>query len=337
MQHVALSLSVEMSEQDIISRTIFSILILTNVVGNSLVILVIIRNRSMKTPMNYLILNLAVADLTGGVFLAPSLMFKPTTTYPPGLTGEVLCRLFTSGYLAWAAFFPSAYSLVFIAFDRYYAIMKPYSIRHRITIKKVKIFIPACWIIGPILSFPSLFVVELNNRDLACRLNRKTPIFKVLNTYYFLVLAVFPIGIMLVLYGRLIRRLWFEKEITSVTFQTVGRLRKKITKTMLILSAIYVICWLPESVRHVLEVYWPSHVSFSSTSSKVFHCLVLLNSTINPFIYAFQFANFGRELMKMCCCCGRRDRPISVRHRTNDRGAEENGVNIEMRRIDGII
>ena len=326
-----------MSEQDIVSRTIISILILADVVGNSLVILVIIRNRSMKKPLNYLLLNLAVADLTAGVFLAPSLMLEPTSTYPPGLTGEVLCRLFSSGYLAWAVFFPSVYSLVFIAFDRYYAIMKPYSIRHRTTIKKLKIFIPACWIIGPILYFPDLFVMELNNRDLVCRLNRQTPMLKVLNTYSFLVLAVFPIGIMLVLYGRVIRRLWFEKEITSVTFQAVRRSRKKITKAMLILSAIYVICWLPDSVRHVLEVYWPSHVSFSSASSKVFHCLVLLNSTMNPFIYAFQFANFRRELMKMCCCCGRRDRPISVRHRTNDRGAEENGVNIEMRRIGGII
>ena len=326
-----------MSEQDIVSRTIFSILILTNVVGNSLVILVIIRNRSMKKPLNYLLLNLAVADLNAGVFLAPSLVLEPTTAYPPGLTGEVLCRLFSSAYLGWAGISSSVYSLVFIAFDRYYAIMKPYSIRHRTTIKKLKIFIPTCWIMGAIFAFPGLFVWEFDNRELVCRLNRQTPMIKVLYTNSFLVYTVLPIGIMLALYGGVIRRLWFEKEITSVTFQAVRRSRKKVTKTMLILSAIYAICWFPDSVRHILEDYFPSHVSFSSTSSNVFHCLVLLNSTVNPFIYAFQFANFRRELTKMCCCCGRRDRPISVRQRTNDRGAEENSVNIEMRRIDGII
>ena len=325
-----------MPEQDIVSRTIFSILILTNVVGNSLVILVIIRNRSMRAPLNYLLLNLAAADLTAGVFLAPSLMLEPTTTYPPGLTGEVLCRLFTSAYFGWAGFFTSAFSLLFVAFDRYYAIMKPYSIRHRITIKKLKIFIPACWIISALLGFPELFVWEFDNRKLVCRLNRQTPMIKVSYTYSFLVLAVFPTAVMLALYGRVIRRLWFEKDANSVAFQAVRRSRMKITKTMLILSAIYVICQFPDSVRHVLEVYFPSHVSFTPTSFNVFHCLVLLNSTVNPLIYAFQFPNFKRELIKMFCC-GRRDRRIHVSPRKPDEGSNENGEVNEMRGIGGII
>ena len=327
-----------MSEQDIVSRTIFSILILTNVVGNSLVILVILKSRSMKTPMNYLLLNLAVADLTAGVFLAPSLMLEPTTTYPPGLTGEVLCRLFTSGYLAWAAFFPSAYSLVFIAFERYYAIIKPYSIRHRITIKNLKIFIPACWIIGAILSVPNLLLIEFNNRDLVCRWNWQAPVNKAFCTCWLSVVGLCPTAILLALYSRVIRRLWLEKHTNSVTLQAVRRSRKKITKTMLLLSAIYVICWFPDSMRHILEFYLPSRVSFSSTSSNVFHCPVLLNSTVNPFIYAFQFANFKRELKMMCCSCGRRDKCIHARPRARDRGIEENArVNIEMRRMDGVV
>ena len=314
-------------------RTISSILILADVVGNSLVILVIIRNRSMKTPLNYLVLNLAVADLTAGVFLAPSLMLEPTTTYPPGLTGEVLCRLFTSGYVAWLGFFSSVYSLVFIAFDRYYAIMKPYSIRRRTTIKKLKIFIPACWIIGAILGFPDFFVLEFENRD--CRLGRRTPVIKAFFTCYLSITVVCPTAITLALYSRVIRRLWFEKDANSVTLQAVRRSRKKITKTMLALSAIYVICYLPDAVKHILEMYYPSHVSLSSASSNVFHCLVLLNSTVNPFIYAFRFANFKRELMKMCCC-GRRDRSIHASPPERDQSVERNGrVNIEMRRMDG--
>ena len=332
-----LSLSVEMSEADIAFRTIFSILTLINVVGNSLVILVIIRNRSMKTPLNYLVLHLAVADLTGGVFVAPSVMLAPTTTYPPGLTGEVLCRLFTSAYIGWAALFSSVFTLVFIAFDRYYAIVKPLHIRHRITIEKLKIFIPACWIISAVLAFPEIFVWEFDKRELFCRLNRQTPMMKVFYTYGLFVFRLCPATIMLVLYSRVIRRLWFEKDANSVTLQAVRRSRTKITKTMLMLSTIYVICWFPDAVRHVLEEYFPSHVSISSSLSNMFHCVVLLNSTVNPSIYGFQFGNFRRELMKMCCC-GRRDRGIHARPRTRKQGIEENGrVNLAMRGMDGII
>ena len=336
-QSVTLSLPAKMSEQDIVSRTIFSILILTNVVGNSLVILVIMRSRSMKAPLNYLVLNLAAADLTAGVFLAPSLMLDPTTTYPPGLTGEVLCRLFTSTYLCAVGLGSSVFSLVFIAFERYHAIMKPLNIRHRIAIKKLKIFIPACWIISAILWSPELYVWELDNGELVCRLNKQTPMIKVLYTCQLFDAGLFPTAIMLALYSRVIRRLWFEKDANSVTLQAVRRSRKKITRTTLVLSAIYAICWLPDSVRHILEVYYPSHISFSSTSSNVFHCLILLNSTVNPFIYAFQFPNFKRELIKMFCC-GRRGRCIDVSPRNRDQGSDEKGeVNMEMRGMGGIL
>ena len=320
------SLSAEMPEQDIAFKTISSILILTNVVGNSLVILVIIRNRSMKTPLNYLVLNLAAADLIAGVSLVPSLLLDPTTTYPPGLTGDVLCRLFRSAYFGWVALCSSVFSLIFIAFERYYAVMKPFSIIHKITIKKLKIFIPACWIISAIPSIPQFFVWEFEDKELVCRLNSKTPMLKVLDAGYFFFTVVCPTAILLALYSRLVRRLWFQKN--SVTLQAVRRSRKKITKTMLILSGVFAICWYPDAVRHFLEVYFPSHVSFSPTWSNIFHCIVLLNSTANPFIYAFQFANFRRELMKMCCC-GRRDRAIRAVN-------GKRSVNTEMR-MDGIV
>ena len=250
-------------------------------------ILIIAKSHSMKAPLNYLLLNLAVADLTAGVFLAPSLMLEPTTTYPPGLTGEILCHLFTSAYLGWAALFSSVHSLVYIAFDRYYAIIEPHSIRHRITIKNLKILIPACWIIGGILGYPELFLWEFDKRDLVCRLNKQTAMSKVFYICYFSIAVVCPASILLALYSRVIRRLWFEKDANSITLQAVRRSRKKITKTMLTLSGVYVICFFPDAVRHVLEMYFPSHVSFSPTSSNVFHCLVLLNSTVNPIYLRF--------------------------------------------------
>lgn len=42
----------------------FAVMITVNAFGNSLVIFVVLLNKSMKTPINYLLVNLAVADLT---------------------------------------------------------------------------------------------------------------------------------------------------------------------------------------------------------------------------------------------------------------------------------
>ena len=161
------------------------------------------------------------------------------------------------------------------------------------------------------LVLSSLFLgytrLEFDNSELVCRLNGQAPMIKLLFTCQLFVTGLLPTGITLERYTRVIRRLQIEKN--SVTLQAVRRSRKKITKTMLTLSAIYVICQFPNTARHILEVFFPSHVSLSSTSSKVIHCLVLLNSIANSFIYAIQFVNFKRELMKMHCCA-RRDRGI---------------------------
>lgn len=49
----------------------FVVMIVTNLIGNTLVVLTVRKTRTMRTPMNYLLVNLAIADITVGVFIAP--------------------------------------------------------------------------------------------------------------------------------------------------------------------------------------------------------------------------------------------------------------------------
>ena len=69
---------------EVVLKTIFSVLLTTDLVGNTLVILIILNNRSMKTAMNYLLLNLAVADMMVGTFFAPKVLLLSTFTHPTG-------------------------------------------------------------------------------------------------------------------------------------------------------------------------------------------------------------------------------------------------------------
>ena len=116
----------------VILKTIFSVLLTTDLVGNTLVILIILNNRSMKTAMNYLLLNLAVADMMVGAFFAPKVLFLSTFTHPTGTAGDVLCKLITEPTIAWLASLVSAFSLTLVAIERFYAVVHPHSIRHRI-------------------------------------------------------------------------------------------------------------------------------------------------------------------------------------------------------------
>ena len=60
---------------EVVFKTVSSLLLATDLVGNTLVILVILnRTRCMKTAMNYLLLNLAIADMMACSFIAPRLL-----------------------------------------------------------------------------------------------------------------------------------------------------------------------------------------------------------------------------------------------------------------------
>lgn len=61
---------------------LFSTMMIVNLVGNTLVILVVLRNRSMKTPTNYLLVNLASADMVVAIFIGIQFIATPTFTHP---------------------------------------------------------------------------------------------------------------------------------------------------------------------------------------------------------------------------------------------------------------
>ena len=70
-------------------------------------------------------MNLAVADMSVATFFAPRYLFRQTFTHPDGMTGTILCKLLTAGNLGWVGGGASVFTLVAIAIERYYAVMRP--------------------------------------------------------------------------------------------------------------------------------------------------------------------------------------------------------------------
>ena len=74
-------------------------------------------------------------------------------------------------------------------------------------------------------------------------------------------------------------------------------------------TALFGICWLTDTVAHVVIHYNDHKVVFT-----VIHTVILINSAINPFVYALINQNF-REKMKeiMCCASSAAVRDIATR------------------------
>ena len=72
--------------------TMFALIFVASVIGNTLVCLVIVRTPRMRTTRNYLLVNLAVADLTVALLCIPfEVVLK--LTFPRWPLGPVMCKI----------------------------------------------------------------------------------------------------------------------------------------------------------------------------------------------------------------------------------------------------
>ena len=92
-----------------------------------------------RVPVNYLLVNLAVADIMYASFITPQYILSHTFTHPDGVTGTVFCRLLTGGNFAWVGAASSVFTLANISIERYYAVMYPLGNKGKLTERKLMV------------------------------------------------------------------------------------------------------------------------------------------------------------------------------------------------------
>ena len=147
----------------------FTILVLPGLLGNILVCLVVFSYRTMQTPINYLFVNLAVADIITLTFIGPQYIFIHLFKHPTGTTSDFLCKFITGRNISWIRGVASVFSLVAISFERYNAVINPYSQQaSNFSMTKVKIIIVCRWIFTVTFNLPLFFVIYYNLNKKFC-------------------------------------------------------------------------------------------------------------------------------------------------------------------------
>ncbi|XP_048579772.1 neuromedin-U receptor 2-like [Nematostella vectensis] len=141
---------------------LFAIIGALGIVFNSVVIEVIRHNSMLHTPMNYLLMNLAISDIIIAVFILPRHVFLGLFTHPTGLVGDFLCKFVTGGGIIWIGATAEGYTLITIACERFFAIVRPHDARARITTRKLRWIVPLCWAVNTAVNLPSLSSLAYN-------------------------------------------------------------------------------------------------------------------------------------------------------------------------------
>ena len=274
-----------------------SAMMIFNIAGNSLVCLVILKNKAMKTPINWLLFHLAIADLLVAVFFIPPCILSFFIEQPGGVIGDLLCKFIMNGALGWAAASASSFLLVVIAFERYSATLHPFKTLSR---SPQLWSVPILWILVIFLVIPTFIVSEYDTEGQLCV--QRFPDYTTRRAYIFawsFANSLLPICITGYLYARIIWRLRNRVHVPNSSLKSVSQSRHKVTKMLFSVSVIFIMCWFPPTVLTMLVALIPGgYVTVYSVSL----ASALLNSCLNPLVYALHSQQFRRNLASLMSC-----------------------------------
>ena len=298
---------------------IYLLLFIIGISGNSLVVYVVMRNKTMQTITNIFITNLAASDIMMCLLSVP---FTPLSYFMNSwIFGEVLCHIVPMSLCI--CVYVSTVTSTAIAVDRYFVIVYPFKPRMKTCV--CLLMIVAVWIISVSISLPlgiyQVIVEEENGKE--CQEKWPKEQARQFFTVTSLVLQyIVPCSIISYCYSKVSLALR-KRSKSRIGTGSVNRerdemeiRRKRRTNKMLIaMVTIFVICWLPLNIVLLANEYI---IDFSSLPvfPLIFftsHVIAMSSTIYNPFLYAWMNDNFKKEfkLVLPCLFRGRNDRNVN--------------------------
>lgn len=277
----------------------FSLIGITGLIGNLLVVITVTFNVQMRNTTNLLIFNLSLADLMFICFCIPFTAVDYSFGQWP--FGQLWCK--TVQYLIVVAAYISIYTLVLMSLDRYLAVCYPVSrIRNeRNTLLAIAILWLTVLLINvPVFNAHGLYDYEHNERNYtACKfIDEEYFSWSTFHISMFVSSYLLPLLLISGLYLLMLMRLWK----TSLTQSKESRRgKRRVTRLVIVVVACFATLWLPIQTILLLKslrLYESStHITIALQISA--HVLAYVSSCINPLLYAFLSENFRKSFRKV--------------------------------------
>ena len=270
---------------------------LFGVFGNVLVLFAICLDKTLRRIKgNLMILSLAVTDLLMVSLPMPVLGVHFVLHWPQWNFGETMCRI--TVYVTSVSGFVSVFTMLFIAIDRYFAI-----VRNKIMLKRRNIKLALCslWLISAVTLVHPRFInsgisehsFKHGDWKVCSRLDSKVIVAKSSFRNSLIISVVLGVLIQLVsllIYARVGFFLWRARKGPMGQDMETRITNKKVRALKLMFAIIlaYFICWLPYEVATYLRLFpVPTNNEYiDPTYALMANSLAMLNSSINPLLYA---------------------------------------------------
>ena len=302
----------------IIKLCVYCLILLGSLFGNTFIILIVYKHQDLRKTINYFIVNMAVSDLLFPLILIPvqitQLVTESLHWHVSGMLGSIFCKLFF--FASSVSLLVSAQSLVWIAIDRFVAVVFP--IKLGLISSKIRtIAIVSTWVLAGVFYFPLLItweLVELGNNAF-CTVVDKQSIFPnteaVEGYYWFHVTIRFiaPLFLSTILDSAIAISLKRQNKALKDTLPTISeqrylKKRRKATQMAVVILVLFNLCVIPYTALHFSE-RWKRFCAFW----RLFQCLAILmffsSSMANPVICLSFVESYRRGLKNILCPCSR--------------------------------
>uniref|UniRef100_A0A0R3S597 G_PROTEIN_RECEP_F1_2 domain-containing protein n=1 Tax=Elaeophora elaphi TaxID=1147741 RepID=A0A0R3S597_9BILA len=285
-----------------------SIVCRLGVLGNTLVVLSVIRHKSLQSVRNLFIISLSITDI---VISIVSGTITPITAFNKvWIFGELLCYLVP--FIQGASLCFSTLTLTAIAIDRYILIIFPTK-RPIQKLQAVKM-IGLDFTLAAAISLPMFIKQSFVEYDNFCGQfctedwGSSDAGRSIYGTIVFIFQFVAPLTVISFCYTmislRLTKTSFFKKQINTCSFYRQQALKRRLrTNRMLIaMVAVFVCCWMPAVVFNFLRDYqWlPNFVNEQEDLIGIItHCISMSSTIWNPCLYTLMNDEFRLAFLSL--------------------------------------
>ena len=258
----------------------------------------------LQLPANYLVVNMALADLVLAIGLIPGIIVTRITVH--WNMGDGLCRLFY--FLNTVAAIVCILSMTGISVERYLTIGKNHA-RAKVTTTCTVVFIASSWFIVMVFFVPMILAQHVLHIESCgdvytfCYLQWPDG-FKYVYYVAFMGIVFFllPFTIMTISYASVFKTVSKaskkSKQPVSPGRQRRARFEMELIKMFIAIMLIFLVTWLPFFLVS-LGLYFYDVTSTTFTATVI---TLLSNTAINPVIYGYFNHNFREAFLLMLRC-----------------------------------
>ncbi|XP_073227962.1 RYamide receptor-like [Porites lutea] len=291
----------------------YSLILVVSLAGNSAIGVIFYKTPSLRKPINYLIINMAMSDLIFPFITVPWFLVRFYTTPVDhwligGPLGQALCKLIV--YVTAVSYGVSSQSLVLIAVDRFVAVVFP--LRSTVISRKLFPFvITATWIIALAFYSPwlkSVKVVELKRRSICSVIDTSDEIkswqIAVFITDY--IIIIITIVLLVILYSIIVIKLKQQarpgEQSNNAEKKRAERNRKVLRMACAIVLA-FSLCCVPMLTIGFMSLF-PKIMSSCGVPIFVFIAIFMyhVNCAVNPIICLIFSSNYRQGLKRLLKC-----------------------------------